>query len=205
MADPRRVRPDELEILVARELRKAGLELTRAKLVARRALTPSSDDASEYVAELEGTVIDGGKERPLVIECRNTASPVGADAVDAFAAACLAREAPNAVPDPLASPRSEPRRLQPPDGSPAPEPPVPIMFSMSSYDAAAVRAARSHGIALLTIADGPSAFVRSPWAVGGQPPAWVPEYMAELVDLDPAGMVRRQMLVAGRAKLILGR
>ena len=45
MGDPRRVRPDELEILVARELRKAGVMLS--SLVMTRNVE-SSKDAGEY-------------------------------------------------------------------------------------------------------------------------------------------------------------
>ena len=81
------------------------------------------------------------------------------------------------------------------------EPQLAIMFSMSGYERDAVREAQSLGIALLAIADGPAAFRRSQWAVGAQPPAWVPEYMAEVVDLDPTGAVRYQMLVSGTVKL----
>jgi len=68
-----------------------------------------------------------------------------------------------------------------------------------------VREAASSGIVLFAITDGPAAFRRSQWAVGAQPPAWVPEYMAELVDLAPDGAVRYQMLVSGTSKLITPR
>lgn len=177
MGDPRRVRPDELEILVARELRKAGVELSAPRLLARRSL---SKDGSEYVAELGAVVAHNGAGRDALIECRNEPHPVAAAAVAALQAKLLARAHADR------------------------EPPLGIMFTTSSYERDAVRDAKAAGIALLTIADGRVAFLRSQWAMGTQPPAWVPEYMAEVVDLDPAGSVRQQPLVGGGPKLKLG-
>lgn len=179
MGDPRHVRSDEVEILVARELRKAGVELSAPKVLSRRALSPR--DQSEYVVELSTVVTDRGVARDAFIECRNQSRPVGVGAVDALQA----------------------RLLTPGDARPAP--PLGIMFSTSGYEPDAVRAAKAAGIALLCISDGRAAFLRSQWAMGGQPPAWVPEYMAEVVDLDPAGSVRHQLLVSGRSSLVLGR
>jgi hypothetical protein len=175
MGDPRRVRPDELEILVARELRKAGVELSPPKLLGRHAL---SKDGSEYSAELRAVVTHGGAARDLLIECRNERGPVTRDTVTALQARLLAGA---------------------PSGG---QPPLGIIFATSTYERDAVREARVAGITLLTIADGRAAFLRSQWAMGEQPPAWVPEYMAELVDLDPAGSVRHQLVVGG-TKLVI--
>lgn len=179
MGNPRHVRPDELEILVARELRKAGVELAAPKVLARRALSP--EDPSEYVVELTTVTSDSGTARETLIECRNESRAVSTDAIRAFEAKLLART--------------------PSEGSA----PLGIMFSTSGYEADAVRVASAAGIALLAISDGRAAFLRSQWAMGSQPPAWVPEYMAELVDLDASAAVRYQLLVTGKSKLNPGR
>lgn len=194
MGDPKRVRPDELEILVARELRKAGVTLSKLAVVTRNALSPK--DPGEYSVELGAVIGDGGALREALIECRNEIAPTGATAVQALDARRRAQPAGDG-PARLLDPPSAPPTVEAPHA----EPRLAIMFSMSGYEPAAVREARSLGIVLLAIADGPAAFRRSQWAVGAQPPAWVPEYMAELVDLDPAGAVRYRMLVSGESTL----
>lgn len=186
MGDPRHVRPDEVEIVVARELRKAGLELSRPRVVARH--DPSGDDPGEFAAELRADASIDGSIRPVLIEFRNHAAPVSVDAVRAFAA----RQ--------TAPPHADgPKRLM---STPAPEadrvePSIHVMFSTSGYEPGAVREAQTLGVALLAIADGPAAFRRSQWAMGDQPPAWVPEYMAELVDLGIDGAERRRLVSSG--------
>ena len=195
MGDPKRVRPDELEILVARELRKGGVTLSRLAILSQNAL--SSKDPGEYSVELGAVIGDGNALRETLIECRNENTPVGATAVQALDARRRARPTGDG-PARLLGPTS----ATPTVDAPHAEPRLAIMFSMSGYEPDAVRQAGSLGIVLLAIADGPAAFRRSQWAVGAQPPAWVPEYMAELVDLDPAGVVRHQMLVSGKSALI---
>lgn len=195
MGDPKHVRPDELDILVARELRKAGVTLSRLAVLTRNAW--SSKDPREYSVEFGAVIGDGDTLREALIECRNESAPTGAAAVQALDARRNARPAGNG---PV-------RLLAPPSATPTVEAShaehrLAIMFSMSGYEPDAVREAGSLGIVLLAIADGPAAFRRSQWAVGAQPPAWVPEYMAELVDLDPAGAVRYRMLVSGKSTLI---
>lgn len=191
MGDPRDVRPDEVEILVARELRKAGLALTRLWTAGRRAI-PDDDDRA-YLVELEGVTASVDDTRPVLVEFRNHSGEVGTDAVLALASRAAA-----------GPPVDAPKRLQPvPDraGRPLPtdapvRPPVRVMFATSAFEAGAVTQASSLGVQLLRVADGPAAFRRSQWAVGAQPPAWVPEYMAEVVDLGPAGDVRYQPLMS---------
>jgi len=78
-----------------------------------------------------------------------------------------------------------------------------MMFSTSGFEPEAIRTARTLGMPLLAVADGKTAFARSPWGMAGDPPAWVPEYMAELVDLDVMGQTRRELLAAGGSKRIL--
>jgi len=195
MGDPRGVRPDELEILVARELRKTGVTLSRLTVLARNTL--SSKSAGEYSVELGAVIGDGSTVRDVLIECRNEIAPIGATAVRELDARRRARPSADGPARLLPSPAT-PTAAEAPD----PEPRLAIMFSMSGYQPEAVRDAASLGIVLLAIADGLAAFRRSQWAVGTQPPAWVPEYMAERVDLDPTGAVRYQMLVSGKSTLL---
>jgi len=184
MGDPRDVRPDEVEIIVARELRKAGVALSRVRVLARRALTPKDD--SEYAIDLVGTTSGGAPTRDVLVEFRNEARVADVAAVTALGA----RMAP-------AQPVDGPRRLQPVEPAAVPAAaPLRVMVSTTGFDAAAVREAISLGVMLLRVADGREAFLRSQWAMGDQPPAWVPEYMAELVDLGPTGEVRYQLIAS---------
>jgi hypothetical protein len=190
MGDPRHVRPDEVEILVARELRKAGVELSRLRVVARRPGVPP-DDGSTYVIELDGVTPAAEAPRAVLVEFRNQAT-----AVDVTGVRALLERNPM-PPDADAPKRLQPRPAPPPPAasvSDAAAPPLRVMFSTSGFEAAAAREALSLGVRLLRVADGPAAFRRSQWAVGEQPPAWVPEYMAEAVDLGPGGEVRYQLL-----------
>ena len=181
MGDPRRIRPDEVEIVVARELRKAGVPLSRVRALARRALAPG--DESEYAIDLAGTTSAEPARRDVLVEFRNEARDVDVAAMNALGART-----------PPAQPADGPRRLQPVEpASPTAEVPLRVMVSTTGFDAAAVREAKSLGVMLLRVADGREAFLRSQWAMGDQPPAWVPEYMAELVDLGPTGEVRYQL------------
>lgn len=198
MGDPKRVRPDELEILVARELRKAGVTLRRLAVLRRS--TAASWNTGDYSVDLGAEISDGDTFRDVLIECRNEIAPTGATAVQALDARRRARPADDG-PVRLLDP---PSATAPVDASLA-ERRLAIMFSMSGYEPEAVREADSLGIVLFAVTDGPAAFRRSQWAVGAEPPAWVPEYMAELVDLDPAGAVRYRMLVSGKSKLIAPR
>lgn len=173
MADPKRLRPDEVEILVPRELRKAGLEVSALRVLGRAAL---SDDREEFAVELSAHVRVADAEQPMLVECRSERRPVRAEAVLALEAKLPGAGARYA-----------------------------LMFSTSGYEPDAVRQARERGIPLLAVADGRAAFARSPWFTGGEPPAWVPEYMSEVVDLDATGVLRHHLVVADRPGVILGR
>ena len=89
MGDPRRVRPDELEIIVARELRKAGVTISALAVVARNASQPI--DAGEYSVEFAAVTGDGDALREALIECRNETAPIGVTAVRALDARRSAR------------------------------------------------------------------------------------------------------------------
>lgn len=192
MGNPRQIRPDEVEIVVTRELRKAGVGLSSVRVLSRRAL--AANDATGYVMELAGMTSSGGASgaasRAVLIEFRNELPDVDITAIRALGARMPA------VPE-----ADGPRRLQPIEPSPSAAPvvsPLRVMVSTAGFGVEAAREARALGVMLLRIADGPAAFLRSQWAMGGQPPAWVPEYMAELVDIGPTGDVRYQMITGTR-------
>jgi hypothetical protein len=192
MGDPRRLRPDEVEIVLARELRKAGVPLSTLRVTARRAL--SRDDADAYAMELAGSTSSDGTSgaargearREVVVELRNESRLADANDVQALGA----RTARGADAD-------GPKRLQPAPPAPASQTatrPLRVLVSTTGFAPAAAMEARALGVVLLRIADGGAAFLRSQWAMGDQPPAWVPEYMAELADLGPADDVRYELI-----------
>ncbi|MGI9075789.1 MAG: restriction endonuclease [Gemmatimonadaceae bacterium] len=174
MGDPRRLRPDEVETFIMRELRKAGLELSKLKVVARENLSKGKDE--EYSMNLSVLIRVGDADRGALIECRSERNPVRSEAVLALSSRLAGVAAQHG-----------------------------IMFSTSGYDADAVQKAKQHGIPVLTVADGKSAFARSAWGMAGQPPAWVPEYMSEVVDVDATGQLRHKLVVSGNPALILDR
>src|SRR5919202_4065447 len=107
MGDPRRLLPHEVEILVARELRKAGLELASVKECGRTRLSAKGDD--EYAVELGVVTRVDGAECRVLVECRNEGRPVRADAVRALHAR-------------LAEPADAPRRLMAAPSAPSAPP-----------------------------------------------------------------------------------
>jgi hypothetical protein len=174
MGDPRHLRPDEVEIFVTRELRKAGIDVSGLKVNARDQRTEGG--AEGFTIEMSGVMRVRDVNRPMLIECRNQRDPVRPAEVEALHARLAAVKAEHG-----------------------------IMFSTSDYESGAVREGRTRGVALLTVTDGKLAFARSPWGMAGQPPAWVPEYMSEVVDADATGKVRHHLVVADRPELILER
>jgi hypothetical protein len=128
----------------------------------------------DYTVELGCSLRIGDNDRYVLIECRNHPDPVGTTAVEALHTKVQQAKAHYAM-----------------------------MFSTAGFDPDAVRTARALGMPLLTVADGKSAFARSPWGMAGDPPAWVPEYMAELVGVDATGQPRMELLAAGGSKRIL--
>ena len=173
MGDPRSLLPHEVEIVVVRELRKAGLEPTTVKVQDR---TESKGGGGDYVVELGCGLRIGDAERSVLIQCRNERAMATSALVEALHAKLAEVKARHAM-----------------------------MFSTAGFEPNAIRSARTLGIPLFTVADGKTAFARSPWGMAGDPPAWVPEYMAELVDLDVVGQPRHELLAAGAAKRILDR
>ena len=128
----------------------------------------------DYTVELGCSLHIGDSDRYVLIECRNHPDPVGAAAIEALHAKVQQARAHYAM-----------------------------MFSTTGFDTDAMRAARALSMPLLTVADGKAAFARSPWGMAGDPPAWVPEYMAELVDVDVTGQARHELVAAGGGKRIV--
>jgi hypothetical protein len=128
----------------------------------------------DYVVELGCSLRIGDADRRVLIECRNERTAVSATAVESLHAKLADAKAQHAM-----------------------------MFSTTGFEPNAIETARALGMPLLAVADGKSAFARSPWGMAGDPPAWVPEYMAELIDLDAMGRPLRVLLASGGSKRIL--
>lgn len=171
MGDPRSLLSHEVEIFVAREMRKAGLDPSAMKVRERTRASGKSDD---YMVELSCSLRIADAARQVLIECRNESAPVAAAMVEKLHGRLSDAKAQHAM-----------------------------MFSTAGFEPDAIRKARTLGVPLLAVADGKTAFARSPWGMAGDPPAWVPEYMAELVDLDVMGQPRHELLAAGGSKRIL--
>ncbi|HET6700789.1 MAG TPA: restriction endonuclease [Gemmatimonadaceae bacterium] len=136
--------------------------------------TRGSGGPGDYAVELLCSLRIAESDRRILIECRNEPAPIARALVEALHEKLADAKAQHAM-----------------------------MFSTSGFDADAARLARTLGVPLLAVADGKTAFARSPWGMAGDPPAWVPEYMAELVELDVMGQLRRTLLASGGSKRIL--
>jgi hypothetical protein len=139
-----------------------------------RERTHAPGGSDDYVVELGCSLRIGDADRQVLIQCRNERTAVSATAVETLHAKLADAKAQHAM-----------------------------MFSTSGFEPNAIETARTLGMPLLAVADGKSAFARSPWGMAGDPPAWVPEYMAELVDLDATGRPLRVLLASGGSKRIL--
>ena len=128
----------------------------------------------DYTVELGCSLHLGDSDRYVLIECHNRPAPVGTTAIEALHT------------------KVQQARAQ-----------YAMMFSTSGFEREAVRLASALGMPLFTVADGKTAFARSPWGMAGDPPAWVPEYMAELVRLDATGQPRTELLASGGSKRVL--
>jgi len=80
---------------------------------------------------------------------------------------------------------------------------VGLVFATADFGPDALAAARESGVALLRVVDGRTAFDTSGWNNPGHYPAWLPAYLAQLVDRDASGMLRARLLEAGRPDMIL--
>ncbi|MGQ0713674.1 MAG: restriction endonuclease [Gemmatimonadaceae bacterium] len=141
-----------------------------------RERTEPARGSGDYIVELGCTLPIGDKAEFFIIECRNASAAIPAAIVEALHAKLSAAKARYAM-----------------------------MFSTAGFEPNAIHMARTLGIPLLAVADGKTAFARSPWGMAGDPPAWVPEYMAEIVTMGPVGEPRQELLTAGATKTILER
>src|SRR5947208_12946283 len=78
-----------------------------------------------------------------------------------------------------------------------------LVFATADFGTDALAAARESGVALLRVVDGRTAFDASGWNNPGHYPAWLPAYLAQLVDRDASGQPRARLLEAGRPDMIL--
>src|SRR2546426_8849861 len=71
--------PEHFEILVMRELRKVGLEISELR-IHRRTMLPEPDEG--YLLEVKGVVRGAGWERRVLIACRRQQRPIVAGEVE---------------------------------------------------------------------------------------------------------------------------
>ena len=171
MTDARTLSQQDLEILVARELRKAGLRLPMLSVRRRTRLEP---EVGRYELVLEGTLERDDTTLRLLIHCHNRDAPVDEPQLTALDA----HLADSGL-----------------DGA--------MMVSTSGYTAAAVTAAARAGVPLLAIADGATAWRSSGWASSQRPPAWFPEFTAQVIARSEIGEPRARLVVADQPGLIL--
>jgi hypothetical protein len=129
-----------------------------------------------YLVELEASLVRSDWRRRALIACRRQKEPVGRPEVDSLTE--HVREA-----------RAE----------------VGLLFAAAECTPDALAAAEEVGVALLRVVDGRTAFDTSGWSTPGHYPAWLPAYVAQVVERDPVGPLRYRMLEAGQANVIVGR
>lgn len=171
MADPAILEPEGLEILLARDLRKAGLEIGRVR---RSELDRSDDGSGDYRLALTVELLAPAPAR-LVVEGRRSAAPIGASGVHALAMRIA--EASHDTKD-AGGPRN---------GSAAPV--SGLLLATAGFETGALAAASTAdvSIALLRAADARAAFDSSGWGPAGQYPIWLPEHLLELAERGPTG------------------
>lgn len=91
MGDPRRLRTGECEILITRELRKAGLHVSKLKARPPARVPEGNDD--EWTMEIAGVLQMEGAARRILVECRSERQPTRADAVRHLVATLAENEA----------------------------------------------------------------------------------------------------------------
>jgi restriction endonuclease len=78
-----------------------------------------------------------------------------------------------------------------------------LLFAATDFDPDALSAAERSNVVLLRVTDGRTAFDTSGWGTPGHYPAWLPVYCAQIVERDPIGRPRYQLLEGGQADPIL--
>ena len=170
---------DHFEILVVRELRKAGLDVADVR-THRRTELPEPDRG--YLVELNASLSGGAWRRRALIACRRQALP-------------LERASVESVKEHVAEARAQ----------------VGLLFAAAPVTPDVLLAADEAGVALLHVADGRTAFDASGWGAGGgggpaaHYPAWLPAYVAQVVERDPAGQVRYRILAPEDSEVLVRR
>jgi hypothetical protein len=175
MAESPPLTPQTFEILVVRELRKAGFEVGNVR-THRRSELPPPEPEHAFVLELVVALTQPQTTwaRRALVVCRSQASAVERDVIE------------------LAKARLPEVRAD-----------IALVFAIPDFSAEALAAAEESGVALLRVVDGRSAFDMSGWSTPGHYPAWLPAYLAELVDRGVADQPRARLLEAGRPDMIL--
>jgi len=170
---PPEVTPDSFEILVVRELRKAGLEVADVRKQRR---TELPEPERGFLLELRVWISRAGWSKRALIACRRQEGVIGRSAIDEL----IQR---------LGSAQAE----------------AGLLFATAEFAPDALAAAEEGGIALLRLVDARTAYDAGGWGDPGHYPSWLPAYLVQVVDRDPAGQVRYRLLEAGGAGLIVDR
>lgn len=201
MADPQSITPDPLEILVARDLRKAGLLVGRLQ---RRNLARADDESGDFRLALTTELTTPGSPR-LLIACHRTSEPVDADVVERLAAG-VAKErvagADRAAGADRGAGANKAATEAGADGTPG-RPVGGLLVATVGFSPGALTAAGTAGIALLRVADARASFDASGWGPRGHYPMWLPEYVLELAARDAAGLPSYAMLGQGDGARLL--
>jgi hypothetical protein len=154
MADPAPLTRETFEILAVRELRKAGFEVGKVR-IHRRSELPEPERG--FVLELLIPLGGGGRSNTTsrcqaLVVCRSQTCPVEREVIESLKARLSEAEA---------------------DAG--------IVFATADFAEDALAAAREHGIALLRVIDGRTAFDTSGWGTPGHYPAWLPSHTVQVV------------------------
>lgn len=167
------VTPEYFQILVVRELRKVGFDVGTVR-THRRSELPEPERG--FVLELALVLARGGTTWRGLVACRRQAGAVEREVIES-----LKTRLPEVPAD------------------------VAIVFTTADFGTDTLAAARESGVALLRVVDGRTAYDSSGWSTPGAThyPAWLPAYLAQLVDRDVTGQPRARLLETGRPDMIL--
>lgn len=175
MGDLPALTPESFRILVVRELRKVGLDVSDGR-IHRRSELPEPERG--FVLELVVPLINLGSTRRALVVCRHQSGVVGPEVVDSVTA-----------------------RLPEVSADVA----IVFATSNFTADAVAAAeqagVALLHVVDGRSALDTTGWSTGEP----GHYPAWLPAYLPQLIDRDPSGQPRARLLEAGGADMILDR
>ncbi len=175
MAEPPEVTPEYFEILVVRELRKAGLEVTEPR-VHRRTELPEPERG--FLLELLVWLGRNTWRKRALIACRRQVSAIGPEAIETLTPHLGEAQADVALL--FATAAFTPQGLAAADERGIAL--LQLVDARTAFDTSGWgRGGRGHY------------------------PAWLPAYLVQLVDRDAAGQPRSRLLEAGQADIILER